>query len=284
MNTKTTSRPAWLTSESWPYNIEILDTSVGRIAYTNTGSGPTVLLVHCGTWSFIWRDLIGELAGKRRVVTFDAPGNGLSGGTACLASASSAVDALVRHLDLRDIVLAFHDLGGPAALDAACKWPDRVSSLAAINTFGWRPSGIAFRLVLALMGNATMREIDAAIRWLPLASSSRFGVGRHFDKAARRVYRRGMNTRNFHRYLASARRFDYSNAQGAMRLLAGRELVTIFGQRNDPLKLQPKWAARFPATRLLTIPGGYHFPMCDAPATVASALCELAFRTHHSRE
>ena len=44
-----------------------------------------------------------------------------------------------------DVTLVFHDLGGPATLDAASRWPDRVNGVVAVNTFGWRPSGAGSR-------------------------------------------------------------------------------------------------------------------------------------------
>jgi pimeloyl-ACP methyl ester carboxylesterase len=51
--------------------------------------------------------------------------------------------------------------------------------------------------------------------------------------------------------------------------MANRPLLTIFGQYNDPLKLQPRWKALFPAVQQQIVPKGNHFPMCDAPELVA---------------
>jgi len=64
------------------------------------------------------RDVIADLVRDFRCVTLDAPGTGLSSGTGRvdLTMSSEAIDALVRHLDLRDIVLVLHDLGGIATL------------------------------------------------------------------------------------------------------------------------------------------------------------------------
>ena len=49
-------------------------------------------------------------------------------------------------------------------------------------------------------------------------------------------------------------------------------LLTIFGERNDPLGFQPQWKQLFPNSRQVTVPKGNHFPMCDDPDLVADAI------------
>jgi haloalkane dehalogenase len=162
-----------------------------------------------------------------------------------------------------------------AGLAAAAEHADRIAGIVAVNTFGWRPSGPAFRGMLAVMGSRVMSEIDAYTGWLPAATASRFGVGRHWNRADRATYRAGIDRdgrRSIHRYLADARRADalYTAVDAALRgPLADRPLLTVFGQYNDPLKLQPRWKALFPAARQEIVPKGNHFPMCDAPEAVA---------------
>ena len=158
-------RPDCLTDDQWPWPIRAIAVHERNVAYTDVGSGPTLLLVHTGMWSFVWRDLIAALSPYFRCVTLDAPGTGLTTGTSKVdvSQAANAITAIVESLDLVDMTLVFHDLGGPAALQAAADWPERVSQLAAINTFGWRPSGAAFRTMLALMGkppDAGARRVD----------------------------------------------------------------------------------------------------------------------------
>jgi hypothetical protein len=66
----TIERPNWLSTEAWPWRVRAVATPAGRIAFTDTGSGPTLLLVHIGFWSSVWRELILELATDFRVVAF----------------------------------------------------------------------------------------------------------------------------------------------------------------------------------------------------------------------
>lgn len=273
--TRVAPRPEWLTAEEWPFPLSSLQVGGHRITYTDTGEGPVLLLVHAGMWSFVWQDVIGRLADRFRVVTLDAPGTGLSRGPKRVdfAAAAAALDALVHHLELDDVVLVFHDLGGPVTLEAAERWPERVAGLVALNSFGWRPSGIPFRSMLRIMGSTAMRELDALTGFLPAATSTRLGVGRHWGKATRKTFRRGMTRagrRSFHLYMRAARRHDYGTISETVDRFASMPLLTIFGERNDPLGFQPKWAERFPLITQVQIAKGNHFPMCDDPEFVAT--------------
>ena len=151
-------RPKWLTGPVWPHSGSTIDVNGAAVSYTDVGTGPTLLFVHVGAWSILWRDVIELLRHHYRCVAFDAPGCGLSerpAGTLTLAAAADAIDTLVRSLDLVDITLVVHDLGTVAALHAASRWPRLIAGLVVINGFGWKPSGVAFRGMLALMGTGS---------------------------------------------------------------------------------------------------------------------------------
>jgi len=272
-------RPDWLTESAWPWTIGALPTPAGDLALTDVGQGPVLLLVHTGMWSFVWRDLISELSPDYRCITVDAPGNGLSyrpgaAGTTLLA-ASAGVGAVIDSLDLQDITLVAHDLGGPAGFAAAASRPDRVAGLVAVNTFGWKPTGVAFRGMLALMGSAPMRSLDAVTAALPRATATRFGVGRHWSTQDRAVFLAGIDKdarRSIHRYFRDARRADTlldSAGRGLRTALNRKPMLTVFGAWNDPLGFQPAWKELFPDLEQRLIPRGGHFPMCDDPAAVA---------------
>jgi len=47
--------------------------------------------------------------------------------------------AVIERLDLENLTIVVHDLGGLAGLAGAARTPERVRRIAAINTFGWRP-------------------------------------------------------------------------------------------------------------------------------------------------
>jgi pimeloyl-ACP methyl ester carboxylesterase len=276
----TLDRPSWLPSSAWPFQTYTLGHGQGRIAVTDTGRGPTLLFVHVGSWSFVWRDVLLRLQNDFRCVTLDAPGSGLSDrvATPTLAQAGGAVIAVIDALQLRNVTLVAHDLGGPAGFMAAARRADRIAALAAVNCFAWKPTGPAFRGMLALMGSAPVRELDAAADLLSRVTSTSFGVGRHWSRADRAVFRAGIDVsarRAWHAYFRDARGAPalYAEVDAALRgSLADRPLLTIFGQFNDPLRFQPRWRALFPTARQLKVRRGNHFPMCDDPGLVAGAL------------
>ena len=280
-------RPRWLPESVWPFESRGLEVNGCTIAVTEVGRGPALLFVHTGMWSFIWRDVMIRLSSSFRCICLDAPGNGLSarlpGHAISLENSSRAVAAVIEQLDLENLTLVFHDLGGPASIAGAARSPERVRGIAAVNTFAWKPSGALFRGMLALMGSTLMREFDVATGLLPRVASSNFGAGRYLDQLSRAAYRAGIGPqglRAFHYYLRDARHCDalYERAGAALTgPFQHLPLLTIFGERNDPLKFQQRWKGLFPAAQQVVVPKGNHYPMCDDPDLVARTI-----RTWHT--
>ena len=190
----TLPRPQWLPKSVWPFETRGLEVDGSIVAITEVGRGPVLLFVHTGLWSFIWRDVMTRLSADFRCICLDAHGTGQSDRVPkraiTLDTSSRAVTTLIEQLDLQNLTLVVHDLDGLAGLAGAAQTPERVRGIVAINTFGWRPSGVAFRGTLAVMGSALMREIDVATEFLPWLASTAFGAGRHLDEPSRRLPRR----------------------------------------------------------------------------------------------
>lgn len=241
---KPLGRPEWLPESVWPFQSFGLEADDSVLAVTDVGEGPVLLLVHTGTWSFIWRDLIAKLSADFRCICFDAPGSGRTqdapGTTISLATASRAVAFVIEQLDVEDITLVAHDLGGVAGLAASSRTPERIRGIVGMNTFAWKPSGTALRTMLTMMGNGFIREVDVVTGFIPRLSSTSFGVGLHLDGPSRQSFVAGMGTRgrrSFHNYLRDARGCAGLYDEIA-RALAGPlsrlPLLTVFGERNDP--------------------------------------------------
>ena len=72
-------------SAQWPFRLRRFvydrpDSESIGLHYSDEGSGPALVLVHAGMWSFIWRDTIAALRDDFRCITLDFPGAGLSDG------------------------------------------------------------------------------------------------------------------------------------------------------------------------------------------------------------
>ena len=273
-------RPSWLEHDMYPFETKVLGTEPNRIAYTDVGDGPVLLFIHTGMWSFVWRDVITRLADTHRCVAFDAPATGLSDGEpkvdATIDAAARAVTRVVGSLDLNPLTLVVHDLGGPASLLASRDWRERVSGLVAVNTFGWRPEGAMFHRMVALMGSAPVRELDAATGFLPRVTATPFGVGRHLDKRERKAFRRGVNRRSFHHYMRDAGRgLDFGEVEGSLDALSDLPLLTVFGEENDPMDFQAGWRKRFANIEQVVVTDGHHFPMNDDPGELRMEIANV---------
>jgi haloalkane dehalogenase len=109
------------------------------IAYRELGSGPPVLLLHgWPTSSFLWRNVMEPIARANRVVAPDLPGFGASDKPLDVQYDfdlfDSTLDGFLAALDIDDVGLAVHDLGGPVGVHWAVHRPQRVAKLALLNT------------------------------------------------------------------------------------------------------------------------------------------------------
>jgi pimeloyl-ACP methyl ester carboxylesterase len=109
------------------------------IHYSVQGTGePALVFVHC--WSCdrnLWENQVAEFAKKHRVVTIDLPGHGKSGQdrkTWSIESYGEDVKTVVTKLDLKRVVLVGSSMGGPIALEAARRMPDRVVGIVPVDT------------------------------------------------------------------------------------------------------------------------------------------------------
>jgi len=110
------------------------------IAYTVQGKGePALVFVHC--WSCdrsYWQSQVSVFDKKHTVVTLDLAGHGESGlgrKDWTIESFAGDVVAVVTALDLQRVILIGHSMGGPVALEAARRMPDRVIGIIGVDTF-----------------------------------------------------------------------------------------------------------------------------------------------------
>jgi haloalkane dehalogenase len=117
----------WLPRSAFPFQIRFADVGGTRIHYVDEGSGPALLLVSAGQWSFMFRDVIVRLRGQFRCLTLDFPGSGLSpdepGHDHSVRANAQILERFIDTLDLQDITMVVHDVGGP--LGFAMGWGAR---------------------------------------------------------------------------------------------------------------------------------------------------------------
>lgn len=267
-------RPQWLPESDYPFHLRTIDLSTGPVTYIDEGDGAPLLFVHAGMWSFIFRDVITSLRSDHRCITFDFPGYGLTEtdrevGVRDMATLTAE---LIEALDLHDLTIVAHDLGGPVALAAAAETRDRIAGLVLANTFAWTPDRPALTTMLRIMASGPVTAVDAATNIIPAMTATRFGVGRHLDRSGRRAFlgpfRSRAVRRRFHAAMGSILAepdFTASVADAVAGPLNDLPALTIFGENNDPFGFQKRHAATFPDHEGIIVPRGNHFPMMDAP-------------------
>ena len=115
-----------------------IHTPAGRIAYVDIGTGPTTLFVHGVLMSsYLWRNVIRELAGDRRCVALDLPGHGRTplnpGQGLALPDLAEWLESFCTALGLEAVDLVANDTGGAIAQVLAARHPERLRSLALTN-------------------------------------------------------------------------------------------------------------------------------------------------------
>ena len=261
-----------------------------RLATTETGSGPAVLLIH-GLNGFKegWGRLPDALADSGlRVVAVDLPG---FGGTPGLARTTPqglarAIEPLMA--DLAPVSLVAHSLGAQVAMLAAAERPERVGGLALLapwvlarprrlppRTFSdvlqmpvvGRPLA---RLLIARARRSPARRRDAYLTTVgdPAALTADPAMAALLEEASARLLHG--NLRAMVDWGASGLRFD---VRTLARLVRGPALVAAGTlDRVTPLPGARWLADALPDGRLVTLPGVGHFPQVEAPEEMAAAI------------
>ncbi|WP_225446303.1 alpha/beta fold hydrolase [Paenibacillus rhizovicinus] len=151
------NRPFQVDPAEYPFNDHWLPYRDGHIHYLDEGRGPTVLLLHGNpTWSYLYRNVIKELRGEFRLIAPDYPGFGMSkapsGYHFTPQEQSEAVQAIIRHLDLKDFILVVQDWGGPIGMDYAVQNRANLRGIVVMNTWAWPAKILPMKMFSLAMG------------------------------------------------------------------------------------------------------------------------------------
>ncbi len=126
--------------------------------FVDEGSGEPLVMLHGDpTWGYLYRHFIPALSHTYRCLVPDHLGMGKSEVPADvsfyrLEQRIAHLEALLLHLDLRDITLVVHDWGGPVGLGFATRHPERIKRLILLNTWAFAPwPGGSFPRLLELI-------------------------------------------------------------------------------------------------------------------------------------
>jgi haloalkane dehalogenase len=143
--------------------VEKVDAAGLQLAYREQGSGPPVLLLHgWPTSSFLWRNVMPPIAERNRVIALDLPGFGASDKPPDAAYDfeffSAALDGFLDAVDVGELAIAVHDLGGPVGLHWALHRPERVTKIALLNTLVYPEFSEAVMMFIKACTEPELRE------------------------------------------------------------------------------------------------------------------------------
>ncbi len=163
-----------------------------RVAYTDTGEGEPVILLHgIPTWSFLYREVIPILAHEHRVLAPDLLGHGYSDRRDRFDRSLRAQTAMIlRFMDALGIeraTIVGHDTGGGVALILGIEHPDRVKRLVLSNIVAYDSWPVDDMVSL---GDPNWRKKTAAEVAAFVASG--FGDGLHNPDRLTEEFERGI--------------------------------------------------------------------------------------------
>ncbi|MFF8596816.1 alpha/beta fold hydrolase [Streptomyces sp. NPDC015220] len=162
--------------------IRSLPTADGRLAYRETGSGPSLVFLHGGFVDHrMWQEQLPAFAPSHRVIAFDARGHGGSDNATGPFRPVDDLAALLRALDAAPAVLVGVSMGGATAVDCALEHPELVRAVVVSGVGTSEPvfEGPWELDVFAAQGQA-LAAGDAAA-WVD--AFQRFTAGPHRDLA-----------------------------------------------------------------------------------------------------
>jgi pimeloyl-ACP methyl ester carboxylesterase len=249
------------------------------IAYERHGTGGSALVLVHG-WSCdrsYWQAQAAALADRFTVVTLDLAGHGESGSGRSdwtIASFGADVAAVAGRLALTDIVLVGHGMGGDVILEAQRLLPGRVRGLVWVDTYKQLPIG------------RTTEQLDAFIASLEddYASTTQNVVRRLFDAGSDP----GLVDRVARDMASAPPAIGIPTVRSA--LLYACEVPDVLQAIDVPVvAINPEQPASNAAALqrhgvdLVTLPGGGHFLMMEAPERFNAALADVVHRFLHEQ-
>jgi pimeloyl-ACP methyl ester carboxylesterase len=169
----------------------------GRIHYSDSGKGITILLLHGYLESSgVWNGFEKKLAEEFRVINIDLPGHGLSdvyGEVHAMEFIASAIRELIDNLGIKKVFLTGHSLGGYVALAFLELFPDYLSGYCLFHSqpFPDPPAALEKRkreIEIVKMGKKNLMYPDNVIRMFADSNLEKFsGVLQRSKDIASRI-------------------------------------------------------------------------------------------------
>lgn len=237
-----------------------------NIHYYDAGSGPAVILIHGLTAdAAIWRENIGPLSHRFRVLALDQIGSGKSDKPLINYSVGTRIDFLygfMKALDIEKASLVGNSLGGWIAAGFALEHPGMVEKLVLVDSGGYALAGPIPPSVKRVLNAATLSDT----RW---AMQAGFYNDEKFvtDEAVLEAFESRLNNSSYmiERTLESAQRSE-DVLDGRLSALKMPTLI-VWGKYDEIILVER--AERFQRdiadSRVVLIDNAGHVPMLEQP-------------------
>jgi haloalkane dehalogenase len=258
-----------------------------RLAWRESGEGPAVLLLHgWPTSSFLWRNTMGPIARANRVIAVDLPGFGASdkplGGRYNFDFFARALDLFLANLEIDQLGLAVHDLGGPIGLHWTLHRPGRVTKLALLNTLVYPEFSPAVKEFVRACSNPELSERLTSPDGLESILRDGLADPAHLTAEALATFQQPFRTAEARRALADAgvgleRRGFVAIARGLPTLRM--PIRIIYGELDrilpDVAQTMARVKSDLPQAEVTPLPDCGHFLQEEAPERVGELLARF---------
>ncbi len=292
----------WSFGGTWPYEPRWFQTREGRLHFVDEGprDGRPVVLIHGNpTWGYLWRNFIPPLADAGyRLIVADHLGFGRSDkpddpSLYRIPRHAERFELLLESLDLREATVVPQDWGGPIGLAWAARHPERIHSLAILNTFAHRPAArVQLPLPLHLfrtpgVGEVLVKGMHAFVRAFlfraGLVHPERLGPQ---ERAAYLAPHPTWSSRTgilvFPREIPSGPQGPVSDfldsVHAGLMALRSKPIFIAWAMKDIaflPSYLDELWLADFPDAQVLRLPDAGHYLQEDAHETIVPALLQF---------
>ena len=243
------------------------------IAVRRAGAGRPLLYLHGASDAGLWLPFLDDLAARHDVIVPEHPGFGASDMPDWLDTIADLANFyldLIDQLDLHDIHLVGHDLGGWIAADLAVRDPRRLASLTLVTAAGIHIPGVA-------QTDPFLRTDEQRIRDL-------FRDPARADEMVRRVLRPETEDQNLRNQTTTARLtwqprgYDPHLAKWLHRIKAPTLLVWGADDKLLPPAYASAWQKLISTSQLVVLPDCGHLPHIEQPQAFVAAAASFLDR------
>jgi pimeloyl-ACP methyl ester carboxylesterase len=238
-----------------------------NIALWRAGAGRPLLMLHGASDAGQWLPVMDDLAARHDVIVPEHPGFGASDTPAWLDTIPDLANFyldVIDQLDLGDVDLVGHDLGGWIAAELAVRDPRRLASLTLVAAAGIHVPGVA-------QTDPFLRTDEQRIRDL-------FHDAARADEMIKRVLRPELEDTNLKNQTTTARLtwqprgYDPHLAKWLHRIALPTLVVWGANDKLQPVAYASAWQKLISGAQLVVVPDCGHLPHVEQPAACVAAL------------